>query len=71
MTVQRHAEKQAREQRSDERGCAEHQQYIGDRGQAERQNEADETAGQQDGACDQCKSRVAHVDQHATALPEE
>ncbi len=47
MAVHRLAQDEACEQGGDEWRGAEHQQHIGDGGEAERQDESDETAGQQ------------------------
>ena len=49
VTMQRFAEKEARQQCRDERCRAEHQQHVGNRGEAERENEAYETSGKQHG----------------------
>jgi len=68
VTVYWLAEKKAGQQRGDERGGAEHKQHVGDRREAERKDEADETSGKQDGAREQRQAGVADIDQHATAL---
>ena len=70
MAVQRFAEEKAREQGGDERRGAEHQQHIGDRGEAQRQDEGDEAAGQQQRTQQKGEARIANVDPHPAALPE-
>ena len=47
MAMQRLAEEEARQQGGDERRGAEHDQHVGDRREAERQDEGDHAAGQQ------------------------
>ena len=57
VTMQRLAEEEARQQRGDERRGAEHDQHVGDRRQAEREDEGDEAAGKQHGAGEQRERR--------------
>ena len=63
MALQRLAEEEARQQGGRERRGAEHQQHVGDRRQAERQDEGDEAAGQQQRAQQKGGARIANVDQ--------
>jgi hypothetical protein len=68
VTMQRLAQKEARQQCGDERRGAEHQQHVRDRGQAKGEDEAHETSGKQHGAGKQCPAGISNVDQCAAPL---
>jgi len=70
MAVQRLAQEETCQQRGDERRGAEHQQHIGDGGEAQRQDEGDETAGQQQRTQQKRSTRIADVRSDTAAFPQ-